>query len=260
MGSPEHPVTVPATDPIYDLGKNPVACGEPEVGDEALYDEFTRQAQASRSAPVHPQEPERGNLQEAIKRHRDHYEKLAESGQLAPEDEAQLRHALAAPSAQAPQRFALSGRCDNGNHSKCPYPDKCKCDCHAPPSAQAGPEAIGKGGFAKIVRQAVEPIKGLVSDEVYRDVFIRVLAVYTSAKALNRTPPPVGVEEALAELRTRFPGEGIVITFRDYSGINGCEENGFVTVATGTGDGVGATLAEAMAAVRAAAVKGEENG
>lgn len=28
-------------------------------------------------------------------------------------------------------RFALSGECDNRAHSNCPYPDRCKCECHA---------------------------------------------------------------------------------------------------------------------------------
>jgi len=36
-------------------------------------------------------------------------------------------------------RYALSGRCDNGNHSACPYPDKCRCDCHEPAPQQPEP-------------------------------------------------------------------------------------------------------------------------
>ena len=30
----------------------------------------------------------------------------------------------------APERFALSSWCDNTGHSRCPYPDRCTCECH----------------------------------------------------------------------------------------------------------------------------------
>lgn len=36
-------------------------------------------------------------------------------------------------------RYVLSGRCDNGSHSVCPYPDKCRCDCHEPAPQQPEP-------------------------------------------------------------------------------------------------------------------------
>ncbi len=39
-------------------------------------------------------------------------------------------HLPRCPYSKRISRFALSGRCDNGNHSDCPYPDKCKCSCH----------------------------------------------------------------------------------------------------------------------------------
>lgn len=59
-------------------------------------------------------EPERGTLNEAIRRHRSYYEMLAASGSLAPEDEAQLRHALAQSSNDAagssPAPVAVAGQ------------------------------------------------------------------------------------------------------------------------------------------------------
>jgi hypothetical protein len=46
------------------------------------------------------------------------------------------------PESLAPEteRFALSGQCDNGMHSGCPYPERCKCPCHVPSVESAAPE------------------------------------------------------------------------------------------------------------------------
>lgn len=42
-----------------------------------------------------------------------------------------------------------------------------------------------KQSYAQIVRQSLLPIKAVVTDEVYRETFIRVLALYTAAKAVR---------------------------------------------------------------------------
>lgn len=58
------------------------------------------------------------------------------------------------------------------------------------------------------------------------------------------------VEAALKELRETFPGEPVSIEFHDYSGIEGCAGNGYVTVTSGTNQSTEATLTEAMEKVR----------
>jgi len=58
------------------------------------------------------------------------------------------------------------------------------------------------------------------------------------------------IEAALQELRSMFPGEPISIEFHDYSGMEGCAGNGYVTVTSETHQSTEASLDEAMAAVR----------
>lgn len=82
----------------------------------------------------------------------------------------------------------------NQTEAKCPECGKSdfhdlKCSHHFVSDTSLLRPVSPVSGFAAIVRQSLEPIKGMVPDEVYRETFIRVLAIYTSAKALNRAAP-----------------------------------------------------------------------
>lgn len=74
-------------------------------------------------------------------------------------------------------------------------------------------------------------------------------------RAAARVHCPTGkeitVESALAELREMFPGEAVSIEYHDYSGIKGCEGNGYVRASSATGQYEGASLSEAMDGLRA---------
>ncbi|HEX7330332.1 MAG TPA: hypothetical protein VF290_02465 [Pyrinomonadaceae bacterium] len=70
----------------------------------------------------------------------------------------------------------------------------------------------------------------------------------------------VTVEQALAELREMFPGQAISIEFRDYRGVVGCEDSGYVRVSSETAQYTEASLAKAMAELRAEIRERRERG
>lgn len=75
-------------------------------------------------------------------------------------------------------------------------------DTPAPSEAREVPEPVTqKESFAQIVRATISPLKGVVADELYRDIFIRVLALYTTTKALNRSTHESEVEKLREALR-----------------------------------------------------------
>lgn len=62
-------------------------------------------------------------------------------------------------------RFALSGSCDNAAHSRCPYPERCLCDCHKSTAQPPAPHTATRGEVFDALVAALQPIAKAYPDD-----------------------------------------------------------------------------------------------